>query len=230
MNFDKEVRMTKVDLGRMDAEEPEEFSLQYSSNEEMTLGRLVVGALALIVSVAGAAYWAGGKSVRIEGEPKAPERVVQSEDGQRGNEPNNRQTVTLAAMPQVLVPRAKVEYLVPAKGATVEPTVLVRGVVSGVTNEHLWIVTQRAETDGVWPKAQISTDANGMFEHQIWDFGTDGMMSICVLATDSEVTARFDAWLTKGDRDDEWPALKLDSARSTSLGCQQVKLEKPEFL
>lgn len=222
--------MTKVDLGRMEAEEPEQFSLQYSSNEEMTLGRVLVGALALVVSVAGAAYWAGGKSVRIEGEPKPPERVVQSENGQRGNDPSSRQTVTLAAMPQMLAPRAKVEYLVPAKGATVEPTVLVRGVVTGVADEqHLWIITQRAASDGVWPKAQVTTDANGMFEQQIWDFGNDGVMSICVLATDSEVTARFDAWLAKGDRDDEWPALKLDSARSTSLGCQQVNLTKPEF-
>lgn len=222
--------MTKVDLGRMDSEEPEQFSLQYSSGEEMTLGRVLVGALALVVSVAGAAYWAGGKSVRIEGEPKAPERVAQSENGQQIDGPNNRQTVTLAAMPQTLAPRAKVEYLVPAKGTTVEPTVLVRGVVSGATeDEHLWIITQRADTDGVWPKARLTPDSNGSFEQQIWDFGANGMMSICVLASDSELTSRFDAWLAKGDRDDEWPALKFDSGRSTSLGCQQVKLEKPEF-
>ena len=68
--------------------------------------------------------------------------------------------------------------------------------------------------------------ADGKFEMQVWDFGDDGPVSICLMATDAVDTRRFNEWLLAGDRDDFWPALTQDRARSTTLGCQDVKLDK----
>src|SRR5690606_24242654 len=90
----------------------------------------------------------------------------------RGGQGHN-ETVMMAAMPQDgqlgRPSRVSVSFLLPAEGATVEPTMLVRGVANGIQEgRHLWLVTHRTQDGGIWPKERIHLSADGTFELQIW--------------------------------------------------------------
>lgn len=238
--------MSKSDFERLVAEDNEAQRLTHEGltkpqfvAENMSWRQVLSGALALIAAVGGAAYWAGGKSMRQDGSNSirqthaalAPAHAA-VDDIDPVNEMANRIEYVPALPvdpPADMAPtqRTSVSFMLPIEGATVGATLLVRGMVSGVAEgKQLWLATQRTPNAGIWPKERIEPAADGRFEMQIWDFGENGPFSICLLASDADDTRRFDEWLAAGDRDDEWPALTLERAHTTTLGCQEAKLDK----
>lgn len=237
---DADARLTHEGLSHEGFSEPEAFA------DKITWGRVLSGALVLIASVGGAAYWAGGRSVDPDG-PRAnfqqsqaalvPAAAEELADERADDTP----LAAVGPLPVTLVPvareealpggvarqRTSVSFTDPVEASTVSSTILVQGMARNVPEaKHLWLVTRREAEAGFWPKERIELDADGKFEMQIWDFGDDGPFSICLMATDAVDTRRFNDWLLAGDRDDLWPALAPDRARSTTLGCQDVKLDK----
>lgn len=235
--------MTKVDLERVDVEEPEQFSLQYSFAEEMSWGRVVTGALALVISVCGAAYWAGARSVRIEGGPKpasspvalssndeyfAAERREQS----GANQPTAPtfvpfSSVTFAAMPRDIgaspMGRTSVSFLAPVEGATVQPGVVVRGMARGVRlDKQLWLVTRGVNAD-MAPRHRITLSAEGMFETRLDQLHDPGPLSICLVAVNPSVGAQFERRLTDAETSRGNGAI-VDGGALQVLGCQDVTL------
>jgi hypothetical protein len=235
--------MTKVDLDRVDVEEPEQFSLQYSFAEEMSWGRVLTGALALIISVCGAAYWAGARSVRIEGGPKpassptvlalgdesfAAERREQS----GANEPTAPtfvpfSSVTFAAMPRDIgaspMGRTSVSFLAPVEGATVQPGVVVRGLARGVREEkQLWLVTRGVNAE-MAPRDRITLSAEGIFESRLDQLHDPGPLSICLVAVNSAVGAQFERGLSDAEASRSNGAF-VEGGAVQVLGCQDVTL------
>lgn len=240
--------MSKSDLERSDSDEAHPQPLIYEEPfaTHMTVGRVILGALAVLISVGGGVFWANRNRTLISNE--APN--------------SNRQSVTLAARPQQQLPPADIQkipsgtdkqlpiaqaqalesplleapmlvkehmsvsFTAPAEGAVVGSTWLVRGIVKGVPpGKHLWLVTRREPEMGFWPRERLTLGSDGAFEQQIWDQGERGPLSICLLATNAADTMRFNNWLLAGDRDDVWPALYQVEGRSTMLGCQDVKMD-----
>jgi hypothetical protein len=240
---DVDARLTHEGLTHEGFGEPETFA------EKISWGRVLSGAVVLIASVGGAAYWAGGRSIdaissRATSFQQSQAALVPAEMANDADRAPLEHAV--AAQPVILVEavpeesppreslpggvaprRTSVSFMEPLEGSTVSSTMLVQGMARNVPEaKHLWLVTRRDASAGFWPKERIELAADGKFEMQIWDFGDDGQFSICLLATDAVDTRRFNDWLLAGDRDDLWPALAQDRARSTTLGCQDVKLDK----
>lgn len=220
---------------------PESFA------DRLSWTRVLIGATVLIASVGGAAYWAGGHSTDSGSTRTAfqqsqaalvPAAAAQVMPGgvdieQMPHEREAQPETLVVVAPDESLPggvrpqRPSISFMEPLEGSTVSSTMLVQGMARNIPEaKHLWLVTRREAAAGFWPKERIELAADGKFEMQIWDFGDDGAFSICLLATDAVDTRRFNEWLLAGDRDDLWPALAQDRARSTTLGCQDVKLDK----
>lgn len=219
--------MTKSDWERVDTDEIQpqhvtyyELSTKHVHWDRVTLATLALGAVAFGV-------WGQQRSAELE----RAAAVAQANFGKSTiASEQHPQTVALAALPQPawagVVARTSLSFSDPAPAATVGATLTVRGVVAGASDgKHLWLITRREGQSGFWPKERIEPNADGHFEQQTWDYGPDGDLSICVLSTTAEDTARFDEWLAVGYRDDEWPSLQSTTSRSTVLGCQEVKLD-----
>lgn len=190
--------------------------------ERVTMAVLAFGALA---------FWVWGKNLSSNLERAANERALEQLQPPAGFSLDHPETVSFAVLPLAQYPatssRPSLSFVEPAPDATVGATLTVQGMVRGVSEgKHLWLITRRDAQTGFWPKERIRPDAEGRFEQTTWDYGPDGRMSICVLATTPEDTLRFDEWLSVGDRDDIWPSLEPIASRSTVLGCQDVKLDK----
>lgn len=184
--------------------------------------RVTWGALALGAVV----FWAWGQNYNAQ-LIRAHAAELRAELNETLKHP---ETVALAALPQSLAPansrRVSVSFSDPVPGATVGSTMTVRGTIQGAPEDkHLWLVTRRDPRLGFWPKERIVPSDEERFEQTTWDVGADGHLSICIVATTAAETAQFDEWLAKGDRDDEWPSVKL-AASSNVLGCQDVTLAK----
>lgn len=238
--------MTKVDLERVDVEEPEQFSLQYSFAEEMSWGRVVTGAIALVVSVCGAAYWAGGRSVRIEGGPKPASEPVLVAGGDlvagegkdqaaaSGNPAGATavalSSVTFAAMPSDVgasaLPRTSVSFLTPVEGTTVASGFVVRGLARGVrADKQLWLVTRGAHAE-IAPQYRITPNADGGFERRLDEIHGEGPLSICLVAASRGVSEQFERWVSAP------AAARRESSMVAPgnvqvLGCQDVMLNQP---
>lgn len=241
--------MSKSDYERLVAEENDAQRLTHEGlttpqfvAESMSWGQVISGALALIAAVGGAAYWAGGKTMRQNSSsihqtqaalaPAHGAELSPNDDIDPASAMANRIEYAPALPvdpPADMAPtqRTSVSFMLPIEGATVGATLLVRGMAKGVAEgKQLWLATQRDTSAGIWPKQRVELAADGRFEMQVWDFGENGPFSICLLASDADDTRRFDEWLAAGDRDDEWPALALDRSHTTTLGCQAAKLDK----
>lgn len=234
---DVDARLTHEGLTHEGFEEPQTLA------EKISWGRVFAGSLVLIASVGGAAYWAGGRSVdaissRATSFQQSQAALAPADVAAAERAPLEQgaaaQPVTLVAaveddsLPGGVAPqRPSVSFTEPIEGSTVSSTMLVQGMARNVPEaKHLWLVTRREAAAGFWPKERIELAADGKFEMQIWDFGDDGQVSICLMATDALDTRRFNEWLLAGDRDDLWPALAQDRTRSLTLGCQDVTLDK----
>lgn len=242
--------MSKSDFERLVAEDNEAQRLTHEGlttpqfvAEHMGWGQVISGALALIAAVGGAAYWAGGKSMRHDNQssirqthaalaPANGADIEASDDIDPASAMANRIEYVPALPvdpPADMAPtqRTSVSFMLPIEGATVGATLLVRGMAKGVgEGKQLWLATQRDASIGIFPKERIELAADGRFEMQIWDFGDNGPFSICLLASDADDSRRFEEYLAAGDRDDEWPALTLERAHTMTLGCQEAKLDK----
>jgi hypothetical protein len=234
--------MIKSDWEHSDTDEAHPQPLIYEEPfvTHMTVGRVIIGALAVLISVGGAVFWANRSRTFISSDGSNP----------------SHQSVTLAALPQDQLPqtqlqqlppqklqpqtqqarlldapmlvteRMSVSFTAPAENAVVGSTWLVRGMAKGIPKgKQLWLVTRREPELGFWPRELLTLGADGAFEQQIWDQGAPGPLSICLLATNQADTLRFNDWLLAGDRDDVWPALHQVEGRSTMLGCQDVKMD-----
>jgi hypothetical protein len=199
---------------------------------------VVLGTAVVAASVGVAIYWVSARSV-VAGSPEStvqqsraaleplaegvvPEPALQFEPPAAGNH------VVLEAVEfrPVTEQRPSVSFTEPLEGSTVGSTLQVQGMVQNVSDaKHLWLVTRR-DAGGIWPKERIEPSSEGRFKLQIWDFGDNGPLSICLLATDATDTRRFNDWLLVGDRDDIWPALAEDHSRSNMLGCLEVKFNR----
>lgn len=236
---DIDARLTHEGLTHEDVSPPE------PTFEKVNWRRVIAGTLVLVASVGGISYWVGVRSddlrersrqqtlqqSRAALEPAAAAEIV--EVPAVAEEVIRELPVTLVgAIPEESLPstaskRIGVSFMEPIEGTTVSSMMLVQGMARNVPEaKHLWLVTKRDAAGGFWPKERIELAEDGKFEMQIWDFGQDGPFSICLLATDAIDTSRFNDWLLAGDRDGVWSPLPLDRARGTTLGCQQVKLDK----
>ncbi len=240
--------MSKSDLERSDSDEAHPQPLIYEEPfaSHMTLGRLVLGTLAVLISAGGAVFWANRnrtlisnaepnqnhQSVTLAALPQQqelPRTEIQPFPGrtpkQPAMQPASPQSPMLEA-PALVKERMSVSFSSPVEGAVVGSTWLVRGMANGIPEgKHLWLVTRREPEMGFWPRELLTLGADGAFEQQVWDQGAQGPLSICLLATNASDTMRFNEWLLAGDRDDVWPALHQVEGRSTMLGCQDVKMD-----
>jgi hypothetical protein len=237
--------MSKSDWEHSDPDETHPQPLIYDEPlaTHMTIGRVVIGALAVFVSVGGAIFWANRSRTLISSdEPNSshqsvtlaalPQEAMQATHIQqlpaqaRAQAPEAIRQAPLLDAPTLVKERMSVSFSAPGEGATVGSTWLVRGMAKGIPEgKHLWLVTQREPEMGFWPRERLTLGADGAFEQQVWDQGEQGPVSICLLATTGVDTLRFNAWLSTGDRDDVWPALHQVDGRSTMLGCQDVKMD-----
>lgn len=237
---DVDARLTHEGLTHEGVSPPE------APSEKVNWRRVVAGTLVLIASVGGVSYWAGVRSddlrerarqqalqqSRAALEPAVAAEVVDIPE--MADDAVRRQPVTLVgAMPEESLPgstmtkRTSVSFMEPIEGTTVSSMMLVQGMARNVPEaKHLWLVIKRDAVGGFWPKERIELAEDGKFEMQLWDFGEDGPFSICLVATDAIDTSRFNDWLLAGDRDGVWSPLPLERARSTTLGCQELKLDK----
>lgn len=243
------VGVDRQDVDRVDVEEPEQFSLQYSFAEEMSWGRVATGALALVISVCGAAYWAGARSVRIEGGPKpgsSPAVLVLGNESlvaERGEQSAAKQptapafvpfsSVTFAALPHDMgappMERTSVSFLAPEEGAIVQPGVVVRGLARGVRQDkQLWLVTRGVDAV-MEPRHRITLSAEGTFESRLDEFDDQGPLSICLVAVNPQIGAQFERGLSdvQVSRHDG----ALDDGRAVQvLGCQDLSLAQPPLV
>jgi hypothetical protein len=221
--------MTKLDWERMDADDIEP---QQVTSYDLSAGHVHWDRVTLVTLALGAvAFGVWGHQRTEELARTANVMAFANSKTAMASSPRYPETVALAVLPHSLRPgtaeRSSLSFSDPAPNATVGATLTVRGVVSGVpAGKHLWLITQREGQAGFWPKERVVPDAEGTFEQQTWDYGPDGYLSICLLATTDADTARFDEWLAVGDRDDVWPSLQSTTSKSTVLGCQEVKLDK----
>lgn len=236
--------MDKSDLDRSDADESHPQPLIYEEpfTNNMTPGRVVLGGLAVLISIGGAVFWTNRYRSSITGEeaslahesvtlaamPRAPAQYADTQHIHSEPQPAPEPVVRprLLEAPALVKERMSVTFTAPSEGATVGSTWLVRGVANGIpAGKQLWLVTRREPEMGFWPRELLTLGADGAFEQQVWDQGPQGPLSICLLATTTADTARFNAWLHAGDRNDVWPALHQVEGRSTMLGCQDIKMD-----
>lgn len=239
--------MNKSDQERSDADETHPQPLIYEEpfSSQVTLGRMALGALAVMISVGGAIFWANRSRTLISGDEAQnhqsvtlaalPQKPMQPIDIQRlpvGAQksvqpgPTPVAQTPLLEAPALVKERMSVSFFEPNEGTLVGSTWLVRGMAKGVPEDkHLWLVTRREPEMGFWPRERLTLGTDGAFEQQIWDHGSRGPVSICLLATSVVDTLRFNEWLLAGDRDDVWPTLHQVEGRSTMLGCQDVQMD-----
>lgn len=208
----------------------------------MTPNRVVLGGLAVLISVGGAVLWTNRNRSSITGEeasrahqsvtlaampqPSPQYADIQRQPSEPQPEPAPVVRTPMLEAPMLVKERMSVTFTAPAEGATVGSTWLVRGMANGIPEgKQLWLVTRREPEMGFWPRELLTLGADGAFEQQVWDQGAQGPLSICLLATTAADTARFNSWLLAGDRNDVWPALHQVEGRSTMLGCQDVKMD-----
>jgi hypothetical protein len=237
--------MAKSDWETSDVDESHPQPLIYEEPfaPHVTLGRVVLGAFAVLTSVGGAVFWANRNRTLISNEelgqrhesvtlaalPQQPLAQAEIQEVPAGPPAQRAEALPVSPMleaPALVKDRMSVSFTAPAEGATVGSTWLVRGMARGIPEgKQLWLVTQREPELGFWPRELLTLGADGSFEQQVWDQGTRGPLSICLLATNTTDTMRFNDWLLVGDRDDIWPALHQIEGRSTMLGCQDIQMD-----
>jgi hypothetical protein len=233
--------MNKSDWERSDADEAQPQPLIYEEPfvANVTVGRVIIGALAVLVSVGGAVFWANRsrtfisssagdqhESVTLAALPRDPLQQTHIQAIPQKVQTESQPHAPLLDAPALITERMSVSFTAPAEGAVVGSTWLVRGMAKGIPKgKQLWLVTRREPEMGFWPRELLTLGADGAFEQQVWDQASSGPLSICLLATNQADTQRFNEWLLAGDRDDVWPALHQVEGRSTMLGCQDVKID-----
>lgn len=200
--------------------EPQQVTNSDSVINHVHWDRVTVGVLVLATGV----FWIQGQRLSRELDQQTNAAVAMNGASPHELEP---QAISLALLPQhVDKPNVSVRFDEPSPAATVGASFKVRGTVRQVPEgKHLWLVTMRDTERGFWAKDRVELDDSGHFEQKTWEYGPNGPLSVCVLATTVEDSIRFEAWLAVGDRDDEWPVLQ-PIAGSEMLGCQSVSLSK----
>ena len=105
----------------------------------------------------------------------------------------------------------------------------VQGTVrSAPGDKDFWIVHRRVRYGLGWPREnKVSPTSDGRFGHEDWDHGAPGLLWVCLMAVDRDVSSRFDAWLENGRGTQKWNAIDVNGPGIQELGCVDVRLVQP---